>query len=238
MRRDDKLVTRVEDVMQRDVIVVGQGMAYKQLVEVLAYRQVRAVAVLDDDGRAVGIVSESDLLARSVADAEDHEHDPGDADHRHRHRHRSGSSHPPTAGQLMSTPLVSASPSDSIRHAAVLAVHAGVRQLPVIDGDGEVVGMVSRGDLLRTYLRPDPDIRAAIESGVLADEFSLEPSTVEVTVRDGIVGLIGQLETPTIHADLIAAVRAVAGVVAVEDGLTSLPDANGQRPRTSPHLYY
>ncbi|MEO9139826.1 MAG: CBS domain-containing protein [Jatrophihabitans sp.] len=224
--------SRVEDVMRRDVVVVGEGTTYKQLVEILAGRQVRAVPVIGVDGRVLGMVSESDLLARTVEEERHH----GLA--AISERHRTHPDLPLTAAQLMTNPVITASATDSVHQAAVKVVHAGVRQLPVVDSDGQVIGIVSRGDLLRTFLRPDPEIRAAVENDVLKDEFSLEPATVEVTVRDGIVTLLGQLENPATRADLLSAVRAVTGVIAVEDRISSFQNPNEDRPKSTPHLYY
>lgn len=224
--------SRVEDVMRRDVVVVGEATPYKQVIEVLTNRQVRAVPVIDADGRILGIVSVSDLLGRTV----DSKHHRALAAINDRHR-------PPpdpalTAGLLMTKPVLTVSPSDSVHQAAVTSVHSGVRQLPVIDTDGQVIGMVSRADLLRAFLRPDSEIRTAVVTEVIAEEFSLEPATVEVTVRDGIVSLLGQLENPATRPDLLRAVRAVPGVIGVEDLLSSPGNPRDDRPIATPHLYY
>ena len=64
-----------------------------------------------------------------------------------------------------------------------------VNRLPVVDADGVLVGLVSRGDLVRAFARPDDEIRHEIEEDVLRRAMWLDPDAVDVTVTDGVVTL-------------------------------------------------
>ena len=63
-----------------------------------------------------------------------------------------------------------------------------IRRLPVVDGNGKLVGIVSRRDLLSVFLRPDDDIAHDVRR--VLDELPLtNPADVIVTVRHGVVTL-------------------------------------------------
>lgn len=85
-----------------------------------------------------------------------------------------------------------------------------VKRLPVVDGGGLLEGIISRGDLLKVFLRSDEDIgaeAAAVLTGL--------PGTVglEARVVDGVVTLGGALPDRTMVPLVARAVRAIAGVV-------------------------
>ncbi|GIF02087.1 hypothetical protein Ari01nite_95510 [Paractinoplanes rishiriensis] len=64
---------------------------------------------------------------------------------------------------------------------------AEVKRQPVVDGNGRLVGIVTRADLLRAHLRPDTEIASDIRTGVLSPYLLDDAETVEVSVVDGTV---------------------------------------------------
>ncbi len=56
--------TVVNDVMTRRVVALRTGAAFKDIVRTMQERRVSALAVLDEGGRVVGVVSEAGLLPR------------------------------------------------------------------------------------------------------------------------------------------------------------------------------
>jgi len=113
------------------------------------------VPVLKMGRHVVGVVSESDLLAaedKSVRQARLEAESP--RRWRLRQPRRTGL----TAGTLMTAPAITIHPDTTIPGAARLMNTHHVRRLPVVDGDGKLVGIVSRRDLLSVFLRPDDDI--------------------------------------------------------------------------------
>lgn len=208
---------RVRDVMTRRVVSVEEGASYKEIVAALALIRVSAVPVVDAAGRVLGVVSESDLMTRVITGGVSRERVPGN--HRERREIRRKSS-ADTAGTLMTAPSVTISPNDSIAEAARTAAIAHVRRLPVVDDQGVLVGIVTRSDLLKVYLRDDDELREHITGEVLTSRFCADPASIEVTVREGVVTLAGQLERRMQIAALVEATRAVAGVISVRDELT------------------
>jgi osmotically-inducible protein OsmY len=98
--------------------------------------------------------------------------------------------------------------------------HSRVKRLPVVGVRGELVGIVSRVDVLSVYSRPDEEIRQEIEKNVILSEFPADPGRFDVTVGDGIVFLEGHPETAAKGRDIVAEAWHVEGVVSVRDRLT------------------
>jgi CBS-domain-containing membrane protein len=115
------------------------------------------------------------------------------------------------------------SPGDSIEQAARMMHFLKVRQLPVVNSGGELVGIVSRSDLLSVFDRPDEDIRKDVTDTMFRHEFLIDPRQFKVTVEAGVVTLEGTPETAALGRDLVRKARHVQGVVAVRDRL-SYPD--------------
>ena len=221
----------VRDVMVTGVVAAHEGALFKEIVDALVRNRVSAVPVIDADRRVLGIVSESDLLARVSGT-----HLALPRGHRlSRRGERRRKLHAATARELMTSPAVVISPDAAIADAAFHAARARVRRLPVVDGNGVLVGIVTRSDLLRVFLRPDAQIRADIRQNVVVGAFILDPGSVEVAVDEGVVTLRGQLERKLLAVALVDAVRAVSGVVDVVDALSYRVDDSLLPPRSALH---
>jgi osmotically-inducible protein OsmY len=84
----------------------------------------------------------------------------------------------------------------------------------VTDGD-ELTGIVTRSDLLSAFLAPDQEILARVRRDVVDRNLSDDPFAVEVSVREGVVMLAGQVakrSTVAFAEQLIAGVDGVVGV--------------------------
>jgi CBS-domain-containing membrane protein len=201
----------VDDVMTKAVVSVEQSASYRSVIDLLVAHRFSAVPVVDTFHRVSGVVSESDLL-RKIEYA-------GDAEPRmfegRRRRDDRGKALARTAGDLMSAPPVVVLAGTSIAAAARLMDSANVKRLPVVDDLGRLVGIVSRGDLLKVHLRPDDEILADVETGVLRLVPAGGSGAVTASVADGVVTLTGRVERST-DADLaVRLTRQVAGVVDV-----------------------
>jgi len=86
--------------------------------------------------------------------------------------------------------------------------------------DGRLVGIVTRADLIRAFVRPDYVIAAEIRDEVLRRVLWLAPGVIEVDVRDGEVDLAGELDTEAEVEVLEKLVAKVPGVVTVRSAVT------------------
>ena len=125
-----------------------------------------------------------------------------------------------TARDLMSSVVVvSTSPDATVAEAARGMHAAGVKRLPVIGEDGRLVGIVSRGDLLKVFNRPDEAIRREIIDDVIVGNFMMNPNRFFIHVDNGVVVLQGRVERHSLLPYVLRAVHGVEGVVRVENRL-------------------
>ncbi|MFE2263232.1 CBS domain-containing protein [Streptomyces griseosporeus] len=200
----------VSDVMTRSVATVGPETAFKDVVRVLRDRRVSALPVVDGSGHVAGIVSEADLLPKE----EFRDRDP---DRRTQLRRladlaKAGSD---TAQDLMTSPAITIAPGDTLARAARVMARARVKRLPVVDDTGRLLGIVSRADLLKVFLRDDEDIAEQVRREVTAYLFPGPASDVRVHVQDGVVHLGGRMRDRSLVPVAARLVRAVEGVVDV-----------------------
>jgi CBS-domain-containing membrane protein len=118
---------------------------------------------------------------------------------------------------------VTAAPDDPVEQAARMMHFMRVKRLPVVNSGGQLVGIISRADVLAVFDRSDEDIRKDIADAILLHEFLIDPRQFRVTVESGVVTMEGTPETAALGHTLIRKARHVPGVVAVRDRL-SYPD--------------
>lgn len=206
-------VPRVRDVMRVPAASVPGDLPFLDVAHTLSREGVSAVPVVDADDRVIGVVSESDLLAKAAVAAEPRRH--GLAGRLWRHRlYEKG--HGDTAATLMTFPPVTVHPDQRVSDAAWTAAHARLKRLPVTDHRGRLVGVVGRDDLLRALIRDDEEIRTEVRS--LVGQSLLDPRAVEVTVRNGVVTLAGRLDRGVVP-ELLATVGDIDDVVEVVDAI-------------------
>jgi CBS-domain-containing membrane protein len=204
---------------------VRESTPFKEIVRVLAEKQVGALPVLDENDRLVGVVSEADLLAKEEApDAT------GITRLHRRERTLRAKAAGDAAGGLMTSPAVTVQPEQSIVQAARQLDRTGFKQLPVTDADGTLVGILSRRDLLKVFLRSDDEIREEVMREVFMRALWADPVQVQVSVQDGIVTLSGELQQ---HSSIPVAIRLTRGVDGVVDVVNMLSFAIDDRSHRS-----
>ncbi len=207
---DGAMNLTVQDVMTRAVVTVAPETPFKEVAELLEAYHISAVPVVDSEG-LLGIVSEADLLDRRGE----------------------------TAADVMSHPVQTIRPSASVAEAARLMHRRRVKRLPVTNAGGELVGIVSRSDVVKSFLRSDLAIASEIREDVLRSTLAIDPDDVQVEVDEGVVTLKGRLETSSLVKIVGRLIEAVPGVVAVHDELTYRLDDHDLKvgpPEGSLHL--
>lgn len=206
---------KVREVMTAAVITAEPETTFKETAERLLDYGVSGMPVVNAQGRLVGLVTEADLMSKEAFDT------------RHRRplealvrlvngdRRWTGKAAGLTAGDVMTTDVVTARPDEDIRAAARRMLERGVKRLPVVE-DGRLVGIVSRRDLLRLFHRPDADIAAEIADKLASARYAPDNHHVTFSVEDGVVTLEGRVvlqgDVPVVEG----LAWAVPGVVHVE----------------------
>jgi len=209
--------TAVKDVMTTRVIWVRKDATFREMAVALRNYRVSAFPVVDDDQKVIGVVSEADMLNKEALDDE-----PGVISGI-LHRRDQAKARGVTAGDLMTAAVVAVRPDDTVEHAAKLMYDRRVKRLPVTDANGRLVGIISRADVLSVFDRTDEAIRQEITDEVILGQFLMDPRTLDVTVKDGIVTVTGRPETSETGHEIVRQIRHVQGVVAVRDRLDYPP---------------
>ncbi|MET8784706.1 MULTISPECIES: CBS domain-containing protein [unclassified Streptomyces] len=229
---------KVGSVMTSDVIRADYSTPFKEVARLLANGRISGLPVVDEDEKVIGVISETDLVKRQS------EHVGTDEPER-----RSASGEPMssahgqpavsrafTAGQLMTVPPITVHAEETIAQAARIMTQRDVERLPVLDDEDRLVGIVTRRDLLKVFLRPDRDIRDEVVDEVLLRTLRLAPTAVDVFVVEGVVTLTGRLQYRSQPEIAVAATRQIDGVVAVIDQLDyRFDDSRPQPDGPSPH---
>ncbi|MGW4595384.1 CBS domain-containing protein [Streptomyces sp. NPDC004457] len=208
----------VRDVMDVPAASLREDMPYRDIARALAREHAGALPVVDAEDHVVGIVSESDLLAKVAFEASGHR--PGRVG-RLRERRVHGKVRGDLAADLMTSPAITVLPGATVAEAAWLAALSRLKRMPVTDRDGRLVGVVRREALLQSLIRDDAGIRTEVEATVAACCPPDDREDVEVAVHDGIVELTGRMPSAAL-ARLVAEVEEITDVVEVKNLLTAV----------------
>jgi CBS domain-containing protein len=221
-------MSTVCDVMTRDVVTVSSATPLKEVARLLVSRRISGVPVVGDDGHVEGVVSEADFLAKEA-----------DEEVRHRRLERilgesaatrahDAKREATTAGEAMTAPAITVPSQCRIAAAAAIMVSRGINRLPVVD-DGRLVGIVSRADLVRSFVQPDGELERMIREDVLLRTLSLQPNMFTVDVRDGVATVAGRVERRSEARLIDQAVAMVPGVVDARIDVTwAVDDTTGR----------
>ena len=143
----------VADAMSRDPIVVRPQTPLNEAIQILAERHISGLPVVDDAGQLVGIISETDLMWQETGvtppayimflDSVIYLKNPTTYE---RDLHKALGQ---TVGEVMTSDLVTVTPDKPLKEAAQLMHEREVRRLPVLDAEGHVIGILTRGDIIR-----------------------------------------------------------------------------------------
>jgi CBS-domain-containing membrane protein len=196
---------QVDDVMTREVVTVGADTPVGQVASLLDHEGISAVPVTAGDGRVLGVVSQADLLA-GIARSD------GSLSGM---REPKGEVSAIRAGDVMTAPALSINADASLAQAARTMHFRKVRRLVVTGARGQLLGIISRSDMLRPYARSDAAIGREVED-VLHRRLWIRPREVSARMDNGkavLTGEVGRRSTAGIAARLVAAVPGVTRVV-------------------------
>jgi CBS domain-containing protein len=201
--------------MTKKVVVARPETKFKELVTLMNTHRVSGLPVLDKAGRPVGVVSEADTLVKQEHLLAGETRPWFGRRRRERWRKATGS----TAADLMTTPAVTIGTDTTITAAARVLAEKNIRRLCVVDADGVLAGIVSRRDVIGTFLRADAEIQADIEERVFRKGMWLFPGSLAVVVVEGVVTLDGSVERRTTAQVAGQLTQAIPGVVTVHNNV-------------------
>ena len=143
----------VADVMTRDPIVVRRETPLSEAIKTLAERRISGLPVVDDAGHLVGTISEKDLMWQETGvtppayimflDSVIYLKNPATYE---RGLHKALGQ---TVGEVMNDKAISIAPGKLLRDAAKMMRDGGIQRLPVVDAEGQVIGILTRGDIVQ-----------------------------------------------------------------------------------------
>jgi CBS domain-containing protein len=222
----------VRHVMTRNVLTVRPETPLKDVARLLIDSGISGAPVVDESGAVLGVVSEADFLVKEQ----------GAGAIRHRRlarllgdseatRHELDKVAARTAGAAMTSPAVTIEPSRSLAEAAAEMSHRHVNRLPVVEG-GKLVGIVTRADLVRAYLRTDDELARTIREDVLHRILWLDPASFEVAVANGEAIVRGHVERRSTAAIVRDTIEMVPGIVSLTADIAWTFDDRDLQPAT------
>jgi CBS domain-containing protein len=206
--------------MTAPVETVRPDASLKDVADIFAARGIGGLPVVDEERRMVGVITEADIMWKER----------GETPERRRffRRRRADALRQKvdarTVGEAMSSPAVTVEHWLSVSAAAEQMIEHGVNRLPVLQG-GELVGIITRHDLVRAFARSDSEIEQDIRRDALMMAL---PQDVQLEVKDGEVRLRGEVDSKYDAEAIPTQIRRIPGVVAVDSELSAYDEAGEQ----------
>lgn len=228
---------KVRDVMTRRVITIAPEATVMQVVRLMLRNRISGLPVVDADGHVVGIVTEGDFMRRAELGTAGKKRSlwrdillgPGRLAEEYVH------SHARHIRDIMTPEPYTVTEEATLEEVVELMEKRQIKRVPVVR-DGKLVGIVSRGNLIRALAALGPESPAVAVDDATIREHILEEldnqrwaslNTVEVIVRGGVVHLWGIITDERERQALIVAAENVQGVKKVRDHLSWMEPGSG-----------
>jgi CBS domain-containing protein len=219
---------KASDIMTIGAITVRPDSTVAHAARLMVERGISGLPVVTSHGKLVGMITEHDLLRRKEL---------GTADHRSRWldlwlnadklAHHYAREHGRKVEDVMSRDVVSVGPDASVSEIVALMETRGIKRVPVVR-DEQVIGMVSRANLLSTLARltgepPQPVLNDVAIRKSIVDEIARQPwapsATVDILVHDGVVTLNGTAKADHVKDAVRVVAENASGTVRVWDNI-------------------
>lgn len=164
---------QVRELMTREVLCLAADASLKVVIQQMSENK-RSCVVITDGRLPVGIVTERDMV-RVLADS----FSPATAESL-------------SAADFMASPPICLDEGASLYEALVITQARSIRHLPVIDGQGELVGLLSQGDIARAHFRAIEQQREIIEKQIEQRTSKLVEANEELkalSLQDALMGI-------------------------------------------------
>jgi CBS domain-containing protein len=220
---------RVADIMSKQVISLMPGHSVRHAAQIMLEHGISGVPVVDDD-RVVGILTEGDLLRRVELGS--------DGKPSHFLISPAGEArdfvrtHSWRVADVMSSPVVSVSEDMPLHEAAMLLSTRGIKRVPVLK-DGQLVGILSRGNLLGIIAQSRAERGVAGEEALQRaaqarlGELKVFDALPIVTIEGHVAHLWGTVRSQAERDAARVAVESIPGLAGAEDHLTVVSSVTG-----------
>lgn len=192
---------RAQDIMSTPVVTVGPEAPAKQAAALLSAHGFTALPVVDEDDRLIGIVTEADLIADRVP-----------PDIRFRAANATVRRGGETVADVMTSPCTGMAPGTDVAVLARTLLEDRIRVMPIVEGS-RVIGIVTRGDIVRTFARQDSEIAAEVRRHLAIYG---GPDRWKVEVHEGKVRIVDAFDDETDRHVATLLAEAVPGVVSAQ----------------------
>ncbi|MDA9432305.1 CBS domain-containing protein [Bradyrhizobium sp. CCBAU 51627] len=223
---------QARDVMVSPVVTVGPTATVRQVAQTLLDRRISAVPVVDADNKILGIVSEGDLLHRTESATE---RSPswwlrlltGDAQLATDYV----KSHSIKVQDIMTQDVATAAPETPLHEIAMVLEERQIKRIPIVNKEGQLVGIVSRANLLQAIASARPKLEISLPDSAIRKKFLEElrrqpwahTFNVSATVQNGVIDIWGFAPSLDERTAIRVAAEAIPGVVKVNDHLLETP---------------
>ncbi len=232
------ITLKVRDVMTTEVVTATPETPLKDVAHLMIDHAVSGIPVVDRAGTVIGVVSEADLLVKERGAEAIHRRPLaglfGDSKATKAQRDKVSAG---LANQAMTSPAITIAPERPLRDAADLMIERKVNRLPVVGPDGELLGIVTRADVVRAFTRTDPELERIVREEILRRALWIEPYELQVHVTDGIVNIVGTVDRRSTAEVLESLIGQVDGVVAVDADLDWRLDDSQMEPERPEMVY-
>lgn len=220
----------VRDVMTGSVVSVHPRAPLREVAQALIDNRISGLPVVGVDGTVLGVVSEADLLVKEQgADAIRHRPLARFFGESRESRAQLAKLGAVTAAEAMTSPAVTITSGRPIHEAAAIMTARRVNRLPVVD-DGRLVGIISRADLVRAYVRSDDELADTIRNDVILRILWLDPAPFTVVVKDGVASISGRVDRRSTAEMIERSARMVPGIVDVHASVSWSMDDSTLQP--------
>jgi CBS domain-containing protein len=223
---------KARDVMVSPVITVNENDTVRDVARILITRHISAVPVVDQEGRLVGIVSEADLLHRAEAGTERPtswwlSFISGDRAIAAEYVQ----SHAMHVKDVMTRDVKTVLPETPLYEVADLLEECHIKRVPIVNKDGDLVGIVSRANIVQAVASAGPALKIGLTDSTIRDRLLVELKKqswshvhkLNVTVTNGVVDLWGFAQSEKERQAIRVVAESIPGVTAVDDHLMREP---------------
>lgn len=144
-------MTKAKDLLLgkgRDVWCIGPAQSVYQAIEMMALKEIGALAVVDDKGELVGIISERDYARKVIL--------------------KNKSSRDTPVSEIMTSKLIVVGENASVNECMALMTEKKIRHLPVVE-EGKMCGIISLGDLVKSIIDEQSHVIDQLERYIKGD---------------------------------------------------------------------